>query len=125
MFDEEGKSAAGKEAKHNFEAGERLSERKKAKHKNTKPQKHKKQALQQSDAESRTITEHFRQAGLSLTRQKAQQTKESFSQADKPSVQIRFSEAHDSSLTLLHASDWLMWSTVHRLQRETLASFLI
>lgn len=122
MFEEEGKFAARKEAKRNFEAGERLSKRKKAKHRNTKTQK---QALQQSDAQSRTITERFRQAALSLTRQKAQQMKDSFSQADKPSVQIQLSEAHDSSLTLLHASDWLMWSTVHRLQLETLASFFI
>lgn len=57
MFDEEGKFAARKEAKHNFEAGERLSKRKKAKHRNTKTQN---QALQQSDAQSRTITERFR-----------------------------------------------------------------
>lgn len=58
MFDEEEKFAARKEAKHNFEAGERLSKRKKP---NTKTQK---QALQQSDTQSRTITEPFRQALL-------------------------------------------------------------
>lgn len=36
-----------------------------------------------------------------------------FFEPDKPSVIIQFNKANDSSLTLSHASYWLMSSTVH------------